>query len=267
MANTTGVLTSRQYKKLVGDLQKLVVGADDSASADKIEAFWSVGERIAGARLSEEVGYHNSVLRDLARDSGIGLRNLQRALVFRELYKKAPTTLGLTWSHYRSLLTISSLKERSQYEVLAVKQGMNARELAAAIRAGIDGDEGDVELQRPEDPEYLYRAEVLNIVDGDTLDLNIYLGFETFRKQRIRLAQINTAEAGKAKGRAAKLFVTKQLMTARFVVVKTERADLHGRYVAHLFYSTRETSIADCFANGKHLNEVLIASGVARLAG
>ena len=87
MANTTGVLTSSQYRKLLGALQKLVVRAEAAAATDKIRAFWSGGERIGGARLSEEVGYHNSVLRDLACDSGIGLRNLQRAGVFRELYK------------------------------------------------------------------------------------------------------------------------------------------------------------------------------------
>ncbi|NRA33109.1 MAG: hypothetical protein HRU17_07185 [Polyangiaceae bacterium] len=36
MAKPTGVITSTQYKKLSGDLQKLVVRAQDAASADTL---------------------------------------------------------------------------------------------------------------------------------------------------------------------------------------------------------------------------------------
>jgi len=43
---------------------------------------------------------------------------------------------------------------------------------------------------------YYYRCEVVKIVDGDTMDVDIDLGFKvTLRKQRLRLAGIDTPES------------------------------------------------------------------------
>lgn len=43
-------------------------------------------------------------------------------------------------------------------------------------------------------PTYTYSAEVLRVIDGDTLDLRIDLGFRITTKQRVRLFGINTPE-------------------------------------------------------------------------
>lgn len=43
---------------------------------------------------------------------------------------------------------------------------------------------------------YTYKATVFNVVDGDTVDVNIDLGFKIYTKQRIRLARIDTPERG-----------------------------------------------------------------------
>jgi len=57
---------------------------------------------------------------------------------------------------------------------------------------------------------YIYNAKCLRVVDGDTLDAQVDLGFDTFKKIRIRLVGINTPESRtrdleeKAKGLAAK---------------------------------------------------------------
>lgn len=39
-----------------------------------------------------------------------------------------------------------------------------------------------------------YYAEVDRVIDGDTIDLTIDTGFEGFRKERIRLIDVDTAE-------------------------------------------------------------------------
>ncbi len=44
------------------------------------------------------------------------------------------------------------------------------------------------------EPAYVYAAEVMRVVDGDTLDVNIDLGFRIFSKQRIRLYGVDTPE-------------------------------------------------------------------------
>tara|TARA_R100000742_G_C4274846_1_gene95010 strand:+ start:646 stop:1065 length:420 start_codon:yes stop_codon:yes gene_type:complete len=57
---------------------------------------------------------------------------------------------------------------------------------------------------------YEYKAKLTRVVDGDTVDAVIDCGFNTFKKERIRLYGINTPECRtrdkeeKAKGLAAK---------------------------------------------------------------
>ena len=57
---------------------------------------------------------------------------------------------------------------------------------------------------------YEYNAQVLRVVDGDTVDVLIDCGFSTFRKERVRLYGINAPESRtrdkeeKKKGLAAK---------------------------------------------------------------
>ena len=64
---------------------------------------------------------------------------------------------------------------------------------------------------------YIYNAKCLRVVDGDTLDATIDLGFDTWKKIRIRLVGINTPESRtrdleeKARGLAAKDFVVDTL--------------------------------------------------------
>ena len=41
---------------------------------------------------------------------------------------------------------------------------------------------------------YEYKAKLLRIVDGDTVDVLIDVGFSTFKKERVRLYGINTPE-------------------------------------------------------------------------
>jgi micrococcal nuclease len=41
---------------------------------------------------------------------------------------------------------------------------------------------------------YEYKAKVVKILDGDTMDVSIDLGFDVWVYQRVRLIGINTAE-------------------------------------------------------------------------
>ena len=41
---------------------------------------------------------------------------------------------------------------------------------------------------------YCYRAEVLRVIDGDSLSLNVRLGFDVSLKMSVRLYGIDTAE-------------------------------------------------------------------------
>lgn len=97
-------------------------------------------------------------------------------------------------------------------------------------------------LPRPTDPGYLYRATVAQVVDGDTFDLRIDVGFDMSRNGRFRLAAVDCPELPTPEGRRARDFVYKRLLRAKTIVVKTQKTDLHGRYVTHLFCRTHHDS-------------------------
>ena len=46
-----------------------------------------------------------------------------------------------------------------------------------------------------EGPNYIYRCVVTRVVDGDTVDADIDLGFNMFSKDRIRLMGLDTPES------------------------------------------------------------------------
>lgn len=109
---------------------------------------------------------------------------------------------------------------------------------------------------------YIYNAEVKKVVDGDTFDILIDLGFDTFRKGRVRLYGVNTPESRtknveeKQKGLAAKEF-TDQWITKSGGWVKIEtiidKNEKYGRILAKVWDN-----------NGNCLNTDIVASGLAR---
>ena len=83
--------------------------------------------------------------------------------------------------------------------------------------------------------EYFVK-EVKNVVDGDTIDVIIDLGFDILFSSRVRLAGIDTPEsrttdkAEKALGLEAKDYLKKQLKDAKSVVIRTEKMDSSEKY-------------------------------------
>ena len=106
---------------------------------------------------------------------------------------------------------------------------------------------------------------MLRVIDGDTLLLDIDLGFQVKKEQRIRLAGIDCPPIDEPKGYEAFEFVRDELARAPFVMVKTHQIDIHGRYVAHVFYSFTEKDKDKVFSEGKYLNQELLDRGLAKL--
>ena len=95
--------------------------------------------------------------------------------------------------------------------------------------------------------DYIYNAKIINVVDGDTLDLEIDLGFYTFVRERIRLSGIDTPELtspDKAKREAA---ISAKKFTETFlnkkVTLQSFKVDKYGRFLAELFLSNDPISI------------------------
>ena len=110
---------------------------------------------------------------------------------------------------------------------------------------------------------YIYRIKsITKVVDGDTIDADIDLGFDISLTKRIRLAGIDTPESRttnvkeKAMGLESKEWLKKTLEGAKDILIKTELPDStekYGRIIGHLFINGQETS----------LNNQMIAEGYA----
>lgn len=81
---------------------------------------------------------------------------------------------------------------------------------------------------------YVYRAVVVRVVDGDTVVLDVDLGFATWlRAQSFRLAGCNAIELAKPGGREARDHLRELLPLGGAVTITSVRPDKYGgRYDA-----------------------------------
>ncbi len=269
------LVTKTEYKKLLADLQRIIregkEEAERAAAQALIESYWTIGQRIAREKLNERAGYHNAILGDLSADLDIDLRTLQRTVTFYRTYRRPPRVEGLSWAHYRVLMQLQDADERAFYEELAISDALSVKRLSAAIQgnhylSALEQPKGKpLVIPRPTDPSYLYKAEPRDIIDADTLLLDVDLGFEVIRRQRIRLARIDAPARDTAEGARGRRHVREQLAVARSIVIKTVKTDLHGRYVAHVFYAFNNRGIEQTFLKGRYLNQELVDKGFARV--
>lgn len=112
---------------------------------------------------------------------------------------------------------------------------------------------------------YTYQALIERFIDGDTLLVNVDVGFGIWTRQKLRLRGINCGELGTAAGNRAKKFVEDTLKDCPFVVIKTYKSDKYDRYLVDIFYLPKETDPAKVAARGKYLNQELIDNRLATL--
>jgi len=109
---------------------------------------------------------------------------------------------------------------------------------------------------------FKYYAEVLRVVDGDTIDVLVDLGMGVHRKERLRFSRINAWETRgehKEKGKLAKARVLELIPVGKRILIKTEKdkRGKYGRYLAEIIVLDGELS--------KNLNDILLNEGHAVL--
>jgi micrococcal nuclease len=105
--------------------------------------------------------------------------------------------------------------------------------------------------------EYFVK-EVKNVVDGDTIDVIIDLGFDILFSSRVRLAGIDTPEsrtkdkAEKVLGLESKEYLKKYIKDAKSVVIKTEKmnsTEKFGRILGWIYINGDTESLNDKMIN------------------
>lgn len=110
---------------------------------------------------------------------------------------------------------------------------------------------------------YEYKiARLVDVIDGDTIDVQIDLGFDISFSSRVRLTGIDTPESRttnlseKKYGLEAKEWLKHRLLSAKKIVIRTEKPDSsekYGRILGTLVIDDEPVS----------LNDQLVKSGYA----
>ena len=113
---------------------------------------------------------------------------------------------------------------------------------------------------------YTYRAKLDRVIDGDTIDVNIDLGFDISVKKRVRFSGINTPESRtrdleeKKLGLAAKDRVQSILDENTSFIVESKKIGKFGRVLGEIFINTVDTIETE---EKVSLNELLKTEGHA----
>lgn len=117
---------------------------------------------------------------------------------------------------------------------------------------------------------YEYNAKCLRVVDGDTVDVMIDLGFSTWKKVRVRLDGINTPESRtrdkeeKKRGLAAKARLQEiiEINDSEFLL-KVNGIGKYGRALGVIMVNTLGKNPEDISLTKKNVNQQLIKEGHA----
>lgn len=105
---------------------------------------------------------------------------------------------------------------------------------------------------------YTYKATVLKVVDGDTVDIDIDLGFTIHVRQRVRLAGINAPEKNTEEGMASATFLRERLPVGHQVLIKSSKpggGDKYGRYLAWIIEPSTDENINVTMVTSGHAFE------------
>lgn len=107
---------------------------------------------------------------------------------------------------------------------------------------------------------YWYRCTLKRVIDGDTVVVDVDLGFEVWQLGRVvRLAEVYAPELRSPGGAAAKAF-TEQLLSRGPLLLKSRRKDKYGRALGYLEVegedaSTQIRAFVEGLTNGSALSE------------
>ena len=265
------------YKKLCRDLSELIekgrMQAVQAVSKVLVETYWKIGKRLLRMKDIVDVLPLTELINRLGKDLDLDPTVLQRSLRFFRAYPgglpRSPDARRLGWGAHLELLPIKDPEQRLMYMRQAIEENWSRAALRRAIRRRLfEGDpvdrHGDGQwLDRPDSRLHTYAAALDRVIDGDTLEVRIDLGFDVWKTEHIRLRGIDAPELNTKAGRAARIFVLEKLENIEFVILRTYKTDKYARYVTDLFYSDIYKEKEQVISRGSFLNQELIDSGHA----
>ena len=107
---------------------------------------------------------------------------------------------------------------------------------------------------------YEYGCQVTRVVDGDTIDVDLDLGFDIIYKCRVRLYGIDTPESRtrnkdeKVRGKLAAKFLKDAILNGKNVILQTQLKDSKGKFGRVL---------ASVLVDGININQQMVTNHLA----
>lgn len=243
---------------------------------------WSHYRVLAGIKKADERKY----LENLARENVWDARELQQEVTKTKIAQirenKALKTVVEKKKNIkpqRGKLFVYKIKKIVGSEKYYFDCGFGVfREIIETLPRGL-GKEDQIVLVSKEGGKYsirkstirpqemhTYKAFVEKPVDGDTIRINLDLGFGIFQHEILRLAKINAPEISTEAGKKSAKELEKILKTAPFLILKSIKTDIYGRYVADVFLAAAKNTDPQVVADeGVYLNQLLLDRGVAEV--
>lgn len=100
-------------------------------------------------------------------------------------------------------------------------------------------------------PDYTYNAQIVRVIDGDSLEVIVDCGFRLSIRTPVRLAHINTPELNQAGGSAAKQHLSAIIGGTSTVMRTFKPYDKYGRW------------LAEVYVDGRNINQQMVDDGYA----
>lgn len=271
--------------------------AEQAVEHEKVRTSWEIGKLILNHVLSHKrAGYGLQVKQRLSKDLGISRSQIDYMVEFAQAFPISPPAGKLNWSSYTDLLSINDPTKRKRLTEQAEKNKWTRAQLREELKkyktprsnwkkggvlvepkqgslksfAVVEPKAGPYQGMRVYDlgfsvfakprgrlreakASYTYEASVLKVIDGDTFWAVIDLGFGITIEQKLRLSAVDTPEIASKAGERAKRFLARELKKTP-LVIRTTKSDKYDRY------------LADVWAGGAYLNQLLLTKGHAVLA-
>lgn len=114
---------------------------------------------------------------------------------------------------------------------------------------------------------YTYAATLKGVVDSDTIDVRIDVGFGIRLYDRLRFRGINAPEISTSEGKLAKKFLEDYLKPSPMFIIRTykQKEEMYGRWLADIFILKGSTDPYQIAAEGEFLNQKLLDEGLAEI--
>lgn len=111
---------------------------------------------------------------------------------------------------------------------------------------------------------WTYRAQIVRVVDGDTVEARVDLGLRVIKDETVRLARVNTPELNTAEGQDAKRWVQAWVAGSgrgewswQITTSRPDPRDRYGRFLAEI------VALSPPPGSAANLSDALLTAGVA----